>query len=257
MLCAAAHFTYQCTCILSRITVRTYFMVNVKNMDSEIFTFEYKDIKLLADVMPAGKKPRLLVLHGSGASNRKRYNYLRELLATRGIASVAFDFVGHGETGGELKESSLHDQTKQAQAVIKKLNLDEINILGSSMGAYNAIKLTELFPVKSLILSVPAVYDKDAYDLKFDSSFTDVIRRRVNTDAWDILSNFKGNLLIYYSGKDEVVPAEITEKIYSSAVQANKDIIKFPDADHKINPYLQAHPEDLEKVVSKIIEFVK
>lgn len=226
-------------------------------MTKQNFQVDYQNTKLIGDIMPADSKPKLLILHGSGSSNRSRYDLMRQMLADKGIASAAFDFIGHGETGGDLGTSSLHDRTLQAKAVIEQLNFVSINILGSSMGGYTAIKLLDWFEVQSLILAAPAVYSVDAYDLKFDPSFTNVIRNRINTDAWDILAKFKGDLLLYCGEKDDVIPKDITEKIYSSAILAKKEILKFPDVEHRINLYFQTHVEDLQKVIDKITVIIK
>lgn len=225
-------------------------------MLKEKFSVKYNNTKLIGDIIPAGGKPKLLMLHGAGGSNRSRYDLLRELLMKKGVSTAMFDFIGHGETAGDLAQSSLQDRTNQALAVIKHLGLEEMNIFGSSMGGYIAIKLLEFYPVRTLILAAPAVYDSAAYDLFFDKGFTNVIRNRINSDAWDILAKFTGSLLLYYGDKDEVIPKEITDKIWESAIQAKKEKLVFPNVEHRINLYMQSHPEDLEKIINKITEIL-
>lgn len=83
----------------------------------------------------------------------------REALFAKGISSAAFDFVGHGETGGNLKSASLKDRTRQACRVIEALEMQPpFSVIAASMSAYASVKLLERFPIKSLVLLVSAVY---------------------------------------------------------------------------------------------------
>lgn len=72
-------------------------------------------------------------------------------------------------------------------------------VFGSSMGAYNAIRLTQLHRVDALVLIVPGVYTPSAYEVPFGPDFSAIIRRErswIDSDAWDILSRFEGRLHI-------------------------------------------------------------
>lgn len=210
---------------------------------SEQFTIPFNDTILVGDIFPADTKPDVLILHGAGKSNRKRYDYLRTPLAQDNIATCAFDCIGHGETGGEITATCLRDRTEQAARVIEKLSLPQpLGLLGGSMGAYTAIKLTELYPVDRLVLVVPAVYRADVYSVPFGEDFSSRIRKSeswLDTDAWDILSRYQGKLLIAAAEKDEVVKPEIPQRIYEAATQAKeKELYIFKQAGHQIREFL-------------------
>lgn len=232
-------------------------------MEKEIITADYNGHKIIADILPAGSTPQVFCMHGAGNSSRKTYDSLRQLLAQNSVSSCALDFFGHGETGGDIKESSLKSRTEQAEAIIEKAKTtNPLTIIAGSMAAYNAIKLTEIYPVSSLVLVAPAIYSKDAYKVPFGEKFTSMIRVSGswdNTDAWDILSRFNGKIIILAGGKDDVVSPEVTQKIYDSSTQAShREIINFPNAPHKISSdYFREHPEDLEMVVDKIVTLLK
>jgi len=164
-----------------------------------------------------------LVLHGAGGSCRDRFAPLRDALNERGMPSASFDFVGHGETGGSLLGSSLSERTEQAAAVIRHACREPLTIIGASMSAYTAIRLTEIFTVEDLVLLVPAVYTAVAYDLPFGPHFSAAIRvpdswRR--SDAFGILSRFTGNLLIIAAERDQVIPSGLVERVLDSAERA-------------------------------------
>jgi alpha-beta hydrolase superfamily lysophospholipase len=114
---------------------------------------------LVGDVLAGEESPRLLVLHGAGQSNRERFRQIREHFLVSGIGSVAFDCTGHGETGGDLKKSSLQSRTAQACAVIEASSMPQpFSILAGSMGGYTAVTLLRRYVIANLILVVPAMY---------------------------------------------------------------------------------------------------
>jgi len=178
-----------------------------------------------------------VILHGAGKSSRARFKKLRHALNQKGLSSMSFDFVGHGESEGELINSSLEKRFEQAKFIIKQQSPDFSTLIASSMSAYTAIKLTEIFPIKNLILMVPAVYTSKAYTLTFGSSFSKTIREEnswLDSDAFSILKEFKGNLLILAAQNDEVIPPLVLERIYSSASSAkSKKLHIVPNGEHR------------------------
>ena len=178
-----------------------------------------------------------VVLHGAGKSSRTRFTRLRRALNERGIPTASFDFIGHGETGGELAGSSLKDRTEQAAAFIREVVEEPLILIGASMSGYTAIRLTQMFRVDNLVLLVPAVYTARAYTLAFGPEFSSAIRvpgSWKDSDAWDILSAFRGELLVIAAEHDNVIPMGVVERIYSSAVQAKTRRLHFVSGSHHI-----------------------
>jgi uncharacterized protein len=178
-----------------------------------------------------------MVLHGAGDSSRARFSQLRKSLNDCGIPSVGFDFIGHGETGGDIQGCTLRGRTEQAAAVIRHTCAEPLTLIASSMGAYTAIKLTEMFVVDNLILLVPAVYTPRAYSLPFGPEFSAAIRRPGSwhdSDAFDILSRFKGNLLVIAAESDDVIPRAVVEQIHASAKNATVRLLHtVPASSHQ------------------------
>lgn len=231
-------------------------------MNSQRFEVPYKDRKLIGDVVPGGHTPTVLMLHGAGKSVRTRYRPLQDRLAAIGVASAVFDNIGHGETGSELESSSLSDRTEQAVAVIEQLGMHEpFGFVGGSMGAYIALKLSERYQTEKLALFVPGVYAADAYALPFGQQFRDRIRQKESwreTDAWENIGRFTGDLLIVTAEHDEVVPVEIPQTLFSSAKNArSRDLYEIPGSPHKTHAYLN-DPQNaalLEEYLTRIQQF--
>lgn len=188
------------------------------------FDVPFDGTVLKADHYLGRDSNRILYLHGAGGSTRRGHHLLRGALQQRGMGSVCFDAIGHGDTGGTLAQSSVASRTRQAQAVLAARELPEpLVIFGSSMGAYNAIRLTQQHRVEALVLIVPGVYTPEAYEVPFGPDFSTVIRRErswSDSDAWDILSRFEGRLLVIHAEHDAVIPLEISERLVAAASRA-------------------------------------
>lgn len=193
---------------------------------SSIVDFEvpFDGLLLKGDQFVGSDSNRVLYVHGAGASTRHGHRLLRGALRQRGVGSTCFDCVGHGETGGTLAQSSVASRTRQAQAVAAARGLPEpLAVFGSSMGAYNAIRLTQTCAVDALVLIVPGVYTPSAYEVPFGPGFSAVIRRErswADSDAWEILSRFEGRLLVIAAEHDAVIPLEIPQRLVAAATRA-------------------------------------
>lgn len=160
-----------------------------------------------------------------------------------------------------MAKSSLRQRQSEAEKFIGSLSNGPMTVSGSSMGAYTAIKLTEKYPVENLILFCPAVYSKDAFNVNFDSKFTQIIRQKkswLKSDAFDILKNFKGKVLIVIGDKDDVIPKKLLELLIKSLINAkSKEVMIIPDCPHAIHRWLEKNPEFAIKVAKQIVGFLK
>jgi uncharacterized protein len=225
------------------------------------FTVPFGAHHLQGDVLSASGADlaRLVILHGAGLGTRERFRPLRACLAEQAISSLAFDFVGHGETGGGLGESSLQSRTEQACAVIEAVGATRpFSVLGSSMGAYNAVKLLELYPIENLILFVPAIYHTAAYSVPFGDAFRRVIREPnswAGSDAWSILEKFRGRLLLVVAGQDAVIPEDVVQRIYASALNASAHVrYVVPHSPHLLIHYLSHERQEFDHVTGLVQE---
>ena len=217
----------------------------------------------IGDIISNGTPPQVLILHGAGNANRGYFRLFREQLLIHEISSAAFDFVGHGDTGGELKSSSLLSRTRQACTVVDSLNIQQpFAVIGASMGAYTAVKLLEYYQIQSLILIVPAMSTARAYTIPFNAGFTDIIRQPQSwghSDAWAILSGYKGRLLIIAAENDKIIPKGVINRIHDSALKAKeRKLFVAPRTSHTVLTDLRSNnPEGFCSVFGQIIAMIK
>lgn len=195
----------------------------------ENFDVAYQGTVLKADHYLGRDSNRILYVHGAGSSQRHGHSILRGALQQRGLGSVCFDCIGHGETGGALAQSSVASRTRQAAAVAQARALPQpLAVFGASMGAYNAIRLSRQMHVDALVLLVPGVYTPSAYEVPFGPEFSAIIRRErswVDSDAWEMLAQFEGRLLVIAAEHDEVIPLEIPERLVAAAENAQSSTL--------------------------------
>ncbi|MBN2005269.1 MAG: alpha/beta fold hydrolase [Anaerolineae bacterium] len=232
------------------------------NILEESFTINFERHLIKGDVFrPEKCATTLVMLHGAGMGTRDRYRDFRTRLAQRSLGSVAFDFVGFGETGGDVGESSLQSRTEQACAVIKALGLNPpLRLFGASMGGYTAVKLLEFYPVESAILFVPAMYDIAAYSVPFGEEFSKIIRKPeswVASDAWKILQKFRGRLLVVAAGQDNIIPHDVIRRIAEAAANtAEREIYTVRQSPHLLIHYLSQDERECGQVVELVQHYL-
>jgi len=217
---------------------------NYKNMHRIPFELPFGNNLLRGDRYAT--ECRAIVLHGAGQSSRARFSRLRRSLHDNGLPTVSFDFIGHGETGGSLPGSTLHARTDQAAAVIRYACREPLTLIAASMSGYTALKLLDACAVENLILLVPAVYTRRAYDLPFGPAFSAAIRRPGSwrdSDAFGLLSRFKGRLLIVAAETDDVIPREVVEGLFAAATEVeSRHLHIVPGSRH-----LALFPRDVDR----------
>jgi pimeloyl-ACP methyl ester carboxylesterase len=234
----------------------------VKLPGPKTFNIHFEDHVLTGDLITEHEYVSSLILHGGGGSSRSKIRFLRERLFEKGISSCAFDFIGHGDTGGNLKSSSLLQRTQQACSVIESQPVKQpLTVIGASMGAYTAVKLISRYPVENLVLLVPAMYAAEAYSVPFNDGFTSIIRRPnswEHSDAWELLADFTGALFIVAAEFDRVIPRRVIEKIYSSATRARKkELYTAPGVSHFVFTELRAkNPKAFEHVLNMMVDTI-
>jgi hypothetical protein len=235
----------------------------IKHPGQHLIQVDFGAHTVIGDVFSRNDSSRVLVLHGAGNSNRGRFQMLREQLYAKGISSAAFDFVGHGDTGGDLKSSSLRSRTRQACRVVDSLNWKQpFSVIGASMSAYTSVKLLEHYQIKTLILLVPAMYTSLAYTVPFNGGFSSIIRQPqswIRSDAWRILADYTGRILIVAGENDPIIPRDVIKRIYDSAVNATERRLYIaPNASHFVFTDLRANdPKEFDHVFDQICNMLK
>ncbi len=232
--------------------------MSIKNLECKYENYTLKGDYYYNDNNPIAT---VLLLHGGGLkTTRERFEKLRLDLLKNNIYSYAFDFIGHGDINDDLYNTSLHSKVMQAKTFIDNFIKVPFSIVSASMGGYIAIKLLEMYDVKSLVLFVPAMYTTEVYNVNFGNKFGEIIRKEKsweNSDAFDIIKNYKNKVLLISVNNDPVIPLELTNKLKNSLMGNNefKNYI-IQNGTHKVFDYIYDFDE-YENIFENIIKCLK
>lgn len=227
------------------------------------FSTKYQEHTLSADRWyTKGQLEEVILLHGGGTSSKAGFIRLRETLINMGLGTLSFDFLGHGQSGGTLEGFSLKDRVDQAKAIINSSVSNEnskLNIMGFSMGAYIATLLTQHYNVSRLGLFIPAMYSRKAYEIPFGPNFSKVIRKPqswLDSDGFQVIRNFHGNLLIVSAENDGIVPATIPELLYKNSVNCEwKHHYIIPEGTHNLSKLAYDAPHQRYSLLHNILNW--
>ncbi|MBQ4431989.1 MAG: alpha/beta hydrolase, partial [Synergistaceae bacterium] len=85
------------------------------------------------------KCPLVMILHGfTGSKNDKLLTTFADALVTEGIASIRFDFNGHGESDGDFVNMTVLNEIEDAKQVYEYVRdlryVSDVSISGHSQG---------------------------------------------------------------------------------------------------------------------------
>jgi pimeloyl-ACP methyl ester carboxylesterase len=222
--------------------------------------FQVGGEKLVGQII--GGDPSILILHGAGTADKDRLRPIAEQLAENDIGSFSFDFSGHGESSGQLAESSLKKRVEQAEAALKYITKKPFSVVGSSMGGQIALELLKTHPdIQSLILFYPGIYTAEAFDAPFTDEFSKIIRQHESWRQNDVLGRlqtFPGNLLLVVADHDQVIPPAVFDIIEDSAKSAKSvERITVPNAEHVLLPTLTQNRLLYARVIDTIVKLTR
>lgn len=230
-------------------------------------TFFYSGkLKIFARIcLPKEYKVGVVFLHGGGSSSSLRYKFLQKEFEKNGIASLSFDFVGCGKSEGNFEDGSLDNRRLTARHAVEffinksGLNISQIYIWGSSMGAHIACRLTKELNFKGVILQSAAAYSREAEKAKLNQEFTNLITTEdnwANSPAFADFEYFKNKKLVIYGKNDKVIPEGVKEK-YKSLLSSNDRFVEVNLGSHSLlNPQNESENKALREVSSEGIKFI-
>lgn len=201
--------------------------------------------KLLCKLFMPNIEPRLIMImvHGWTSSDAK-YVPLGERLASSGIATLAINLRGHGDSPYDLKLFSQSDHQRDVLAALdymkQRFPNKKVCLLGKSYGGYLSASVATNQLVDFLILSQPALYPDEGFDestWKLIQENPDVYRvsgqTPSNNRAIKSFSEFSNPILFITSELDEEIPESTTQN-YLDFAQNQITQVVIKDADHAL-----------------------
>jgi pimeloyl-ACP methyl ester carboxylesterase len=190
--------------------------------------------------------PGLLVGHGAG-SNRHRHAAFCLRAAAEGLAVLAFDFRGHGESEGSV-DGRLDDDVVAAAEELRRrpgVRADRIGYRGSSMGSLYGVHAARRARLAALALLCPAdeavlLEGLDGLEAengrlnKAEELHLDVEKLRHSLESRDVRAAAADVLcpvLLLHARGDTVVPLAVGLAL-AQHLTGPTEVIIFPGGDH-------------------------
>ena len=190
--------------------------------------------------------PMVIFCHGfSGTKDGPMFELIADTLQAHGIASIRFDFNGHGESEGEFKDMTVPNEIEDAKKVVEYVRdlryVSELAIVGHSQGgvvaSMTAGQLSEELgepAFKAVALMAPAAVLRDdairgntmgkQYDPFNPGEYVELwgglklggqyIRTAFSLPIYETAAKYQGSALIIHGNADRVVPYTYGERFH-------------------------------------------
>jgi pimeloyl-ACP methyl ester carboxylesterase len=176
--------------------------------------------------------PMVMLCHGFGGSKEGlMFDLIADSLCAHGIASIRFDFNGHGKSEGEFVNMTVPNEIEDAKKVYEYVRdlryVSKVGILGHSQGGVVASMTAGDFPedFAAVVLMAPAAVLRDdairgstmgkTYDPYDDMEYVDLWGKKLGRDyiktafrlpIYETAAHYHGPALIIHGTADRVVP---------------------------------------------------
>lgn len=206
-----------------------------------------------------GRYPLVMILHGFGGHMDDGcdglYQRLSQQLVAAGMATLRFDFNGHGQSEGDFTAMTPYNEVEDAAAFLQYAQgldwVESISVMGHSQGGVIAGMLAGYYPdvIRRLVMLAPAASLKtDAlkgvcmhavYDTEHIPASVDVdgvhhvgglyFRMAKSLPIYEVTGQFRGPGLAVACGQDGVVDEEAIRRY---AERDNLRFVRYASLDH-------------------------
>jgi uncharacterized protein len=193
---------------------------------------------------PAGRPVTggVVILHGAGSCKENHHDFARAALAT-GLAAIAFDQRGHGESSGPMDGRVLQDVVTMTGLLRSRVqqrtgNTSPIALRGSSMGGYLALMAAAEAEAAAAVAICPASGEGLAralaagrLDFQADGPQLEgfLSKRDLGTSA----AALQIPVLLLHAEGDEQVPVQHSQELAGGLAHPASRLIVIPGGHHR------------------------
>jgi pimeloyl-ACP methyl ester carboxylesterase len=180
----------------------------------------------------------VVILHGADSRKESHFDFARAC-AAGGLAALAFDARGHGESQGALDGRAIDDVARMADLLRERAGVQRVGLRGSSMGGYLALAsgaaaraaaIVAICPASAVGLSVGIRARRFAFAADRDAVVA-LLGAHDETDAARALDAAGLPLLLLHAEGDEVVPVELSRTLHAAA--PGSKLVVVPGGHHR------------------------
>lgn len=184
------------------------------------------------DVPEMKKVPMVIIMHGFGGDKETpMLRFLADSLERKGIASIRFDFNGHGHSEGDFRNMTVLNEIEDAEHIYRYVHrlgyVGRIGLVGHSQGGVVASMLAGRLGrrISSVVLLAPAAVLRDdairgntmgaAYDPLNPPEYVNIgslrlgrefIRTAFSLPIYETAARYRGRASVIHGTADRIVP---------------------------------------------------
>jgi uncharacterized protein len=191
----------------------------------------------------------VVVLHGAGSCKENHHDFARVVLAA-GLAAIAFDQRGHGESEGSMGAGVLDDIAAMTTLLRERIGdaAAPIALRGSSMGGYLALMSAPVVNAAVVVAVCPARGESlrkgladGRFEFRADAPGLESFLAGHDLDA--TVAAIEAPVLLLHAEGDEQVPVEHSRELAALLRSPRSRLITLPGGHHRSiqhDPELQA-----------------
>jgi pimeloyl-ACP methyl ester carboxylesterase len=206
--------------------------------------------------LPSSIRGGIVILHGADSCKESHHDFARAALPL-GIAAIAFDQRGHGESEGLLGADALDDIGAVASLLRDALGEPgaALALRGSSMGGYMAIRAASVVDATAVVAICPASGEGLRRGLAagrfgFGCDVAAFDRFLADPDLHAVVSSLSMPLLLMHAEGDEQVPVQYSRELAALAVHPESRLVAVPGGHHRS----VQHDDELQAVSLRFID---
>jgi len=199
--------------------------------------------------IPAGARPKVVIMVPGLDSTKEELQATAEYYLARGLATIAIDGPGQGESEYELPIEPAYEKVATAAVDYLRSRADvdnsNIGLFGVSLGGYYAARAAAYEPRLAAVVSLagPYRFDLDWDELPVQTRDTFKVRSHAATDEEarakaaeltleDAAARITTPLLVVGGARDRIVLAYHQERLAKEAPGA--ELVLYPDGSHGV-----------------------
>lgn len=175
----------------------------------------------------------LLWFHGNGGNISHRVDDLALFHHLLSVNIFIFDYRGYGLSEGQPSEQGVYRDARAVLAYLEarpEVDANRIVFFGRSLGTAVATELAASAPPNGMVLFSPFTSISDLAATLYPFSPLRILTGK-RFDSMDRIKDYHGPLLVIHGERDEIIPVELGEKLFSAANEP-KGFLLLPDAQH-------------------------
>jgi alpha-beta hydrolase superfamily lysophospholipase len=181
----------------------------------------------------------IVILHGAGSCKESHHDFARAALPL-GLAAIAFDARGHGESERPMDARVLDDVFQMAAVLRSAIGRGSapVALRGSSMGGYLAILAAEIAEAAAVVAICPATAEGlmrglEAGRFEFEADVPALSSFLQTHNLRDAVRSLEIPLLLLHAEGDEQVPVEHSRELAALATHPHSRLIAVPGGHHR------------------------